>query len=96
MVLVFAMARLLLPDQPEQFSGENFDFQTYTYLDAFSMSWMWCVGISQLVTLIELTLKTCSISTFLARMQQNQNRSRANHTDNLQADEELLVYEHND
>ena len=69
LTLGFAMARLLVPSQPAPSSSAfEFNFQPYLYLDALSISWMWCVGVSQLVTLIELTLKTCSISSYLARL----------------------------
>ena len=40
----------------------------FLYLQTGTMTGMWCVGMSQLVTLMELTLKTCKISTYLARV----------------------------
>ena len=73
MTLAFAIVRLSLPSQPSSLATGEFDYMTYLYVDSFSMSWMWCVGVSQLVTLIELTLKTCSISTHLARVQGQHN-----------------------
>ena len=53
---------------------------------------MWCVGVSQLVILIELTLKTHSISTYLARVLSSNQRSLNAHNnkenDNLIDDDE--------
>ena len=65
------MARMAEPFQP-QIDSKNFNsdnnFLTFSYLYIGTMTGMWCVGVSQLVTLVELNLKTCSISNELAKV----------------------------
>ncbi len=64
------MARTAEPFQPEIDSknlNTDKNFLTFMYLYIGTMTGMWCVGMSQLVTLVELILKTCIIGNFLAK-----------------------------
>ena len=59
LTLIFAIARLVWPTNPEyDIMGP---YRVYLYLQTIAFSTMMCVGSAQILTLLELTLKTSSV-----------------------------------
>ena len=76
LLLIITMARLACPNQPNQ---PNIDinsesFRSYLYLQTFSLSLGISVGIAQILTLLELTLKTTKVTAGLKHVQLTQSR----------------------
>ena len=68
LTMIFAIARTAYPYQP-MISDRFTKLEVNVYLENFAFTAMQCTGVSQLATLIELLMKTYSISAFMQQLQ---------------------------